>query len=334
MQGIPQPVSVLYPVDREALRALYSRLDAGDDFEALGPWSSSSLHIAGNGRHANFGVALRNGYAEPWAYGMRPRTVLADNTALVGWVTWRGALLGLTPATEAVAEQHVDAVIDELRRIVVVLDHQCRRQRWLKLVDEGIENGRLLQRVGGGRAPDLQLDGGVTGPERNRIPLVEPIADRRDVAEVDLGPVLARDHLDLADLLDRSRETEAADLLVGAGRHDVRRQIDRALADAPGDIAQREVELSQAPLADLDPDLFASAPEQIDLVDTCGKQPLPNVLGMSAERRLGEGPRDHDIADVLVRASCKLAEAPGFSAWGEAVAVGQAPVLPSIMCRR
>ena len=102
-QGTPQPRSLLYPSDREALRALYGRLETGDDPTAFGPWSSTSIHVVGNGPHAHFGVALRNGYAEPWAYGYRPDSALSDNRALGGSATWAGALLGLTPHGSAVA---------------------------------------------------------------------------------------------------------------------------------------------------------------------------------------------------------------------------------------
>ena len=102
-QGIRQPMSLLYPVDREALQVLYGRLENGDSPASLGPWSSTSLHVHGNGEHAGFGVALRNGYAEPWAYGYLPGQDLADNPALSGTVTWAGTLLGLTPGAAAVA---------------------------------------------------------------------------------------------------------------------------------------------------------------------------------------------------------------------------------------
>ncbi len=101
--GVPKPLSVLFPVDREALRALYSRLDIGDGPEDFGPWDARTWRIDGNGPHANFGIALRNGYAEPWAYGIRPSTTLANNRQLSGSATWTGALLGLTPSDEAVA---------------------------------------------------------------------------------------------------------------------------------------------------------------------------------------------------------------------------------------
>ena len=94
--GQPQPLSLLYSVDREALRALYGQLDIGDGPEDLGPWSANSMHLAGNGPHANFGVVLRNGYAESWATGPEPGTALADNRSLSGAVTWTGALLGFS----------------------------------------------------------------------------------------------------------------------------------------------------------------------------------------------------------------------------------------------
>ena len=117
---------------------------------------------------------------------------------------------------------------------------------------------------------------------------------------MDLGPVLARDDLDLADLLGRSGKTQASDLLVGAGRDDAGGLVGRARADPRRDIAEREVELAQAPLADLDPDLLAPAAEQVDLVDPSGKQALPDVLGVGTQRRLGERAGDDDVAYALV----------------------------------
>ncbi|MDE2904493.1 MAG: hypothetical protein OXQ28_00245 [Acidobacteriota bacterium] len=102
-QDAPQPLSLLYPADREALRALYGRLENGDDPTAFGPWSDASWHVAGHGQHAAFGVALRNGHAEPWAYGYRPAADLAGNRELSGSATWSGTLLGLTPDAAAVA---------------------------------------------------------------------------------------------------------------------------------------------------------------------------------------------------------------------------------------
>ena len=103
LDGIRQPSSILYPYDREALQALYGQLESGGRPEDLGPWESTSRHIAGRGEHAAFGVALRNGYAEPWAYGYMPASDLADNAALAGTATWEGTLLGFTPEGAPVA---------------------------------------------------------------------------------------------------------------------------------------------------------------------------------------------------------------------------------------
>lgn len=102
-QSKPQPMSILYPLDREALQAYYRHLGNGLRPESLGLWTSSSMHIHGNGPHTGFGVALRNGYAEPYAYGYLPDTDLAQNRALSGSVSWIGALLGLTPTAASVA---------------------------------------------------------------------------------------------------------------------------------------------------------------------------------------------------------------------------------------
>lgn len=102
-QNQAQPLSLLYPADREAVRTLYTRLFDGASPQSFGPWASTSTHIHGNGPHAGFGVALRNGYAEPWAYGYLPRRDLARNPTLSGNVTWSGPLLGLTPSAESVA---------------------------------------------------------------------------------------------------------------------------------------------------------------------------------------------------------------------------------------
>ena len=100
--GVPQPLSLLYPADREALRARGTLDDTSP--ESLGEWiEPDSVHLAAVAPHAAFGVALRNGYGEPWVYGPRPETALADNPRLSGSVTWTGVLVGITPGAEAVS---------------------------------------------------------------------------------------------------------------------------------------------------------------------------------------------------------------------------------------
>ena len=104
-------VHILHPLDREALLAVYSRLEPGTApgliADELGDWSDISLHVRGevdiqDGAIA-FGAALRNGLSRPWATGPSPHANLEDNTALSGSASWSGRLLGLTPDAEAVA---------------------------------------------------------------------------------------------------------------------------------------------------------------------------------------------------------------------------------------
>ncbi len=98
-----QPGSLLYPIDREALRALYGPLLNSVAPNDLGPWSGTSEHLYVGNAHGAFGVVLRNGYAEPWAYGTAPATDLAANRSLSGSADWTGALVGFTPAAKRVA---------------------------------------------------------------------------------------------------------------------------------------------------------------------------------------------------------------------------------------
>ena len=98
-------------IDGEALLAAYSRFEPGTSpeelsVENLGSWNDTSFHLRGDiafpGGNAAFGVASRNGLAQPWAFGPTPWTDLADNPILSETVTWFGRLLGFTPAAEAV----------------------------------------------------------------------------------------------------------------------------------------------------------------------------------------------------------------------------------------
>ena len=101
---------ILGPIDREVLLASYSVLEPGASAEQiaedLGPWDDTSVHIRGEldiqGEPVSFGVALRNGLAQPWASGPTPWTNLADNPTLSETVSWSGRLLGFTPVLEAV----------------------------------------------------------------------------------------------------------------------------------------------------------------------------------------------------------------------------------------
>ena len=95
-----QPLSILFPIDRAMLNAMYR----GEPPYAFGPWEEESLHIHGMGTHAGFGVALRNGHAEPYSYGYQPTRNFVDSPGMqsVSNVSWEGTLIGLTPDSAAV----------------------------------------------------------------------------------------------------------------------------------------------------------------------------------------------------------------------------------------
>ena len=109
---IPQnlPPFLLSKIDRDALLAAYDRFRPGalpEEISAdnLGPWDETSLHVRGDlgipGGDVSFGVAFRNGLAQPWASGPEPPMELAQNSELSGTVTWSGALLGITTSEQS-----------------------------------------------------------------------------------------------------------------------------------------------------------------------------------------------------------------------------------------
>ena len=100
--------AVLYPIDREALSAVYAKLAPGASAFDLGSWDDEAAHLRGDlaiadsGGLISFGVSHRNGIGKPWAYGPIPKTDLIANPELSGNVTWNGLLLGFTPSVESV----------------------------------------------------------------------------------------------------------------------------------------------------------------------------------------------------------------------------------------
>ena len=105
------PPFLLSLIDREALLAAYDRFRPGTQpeeisAENLGPWDEASFQVRGDlvipGGEVSFGVAFRNGLAQPWASGPEPPMDLAQNGGLSGSAAWSGALLGATPSGQVV----------------------------------------------------------------------------------------------------------------------------------------------------------------------------------------------------------------------------------------
>ena len=99
---------ILHQIDRDALYALYARIDDGSvyveyDPNDLGPWNDVSFHLRGDIDDVSFGASSRNGLIQPWAHGPSPETNLADNQSLSGSASWSGRLLGFTSNSESLA---------------------------------------------------------------------------------------------------------------------------------------------------------------------------------------------------------------------------------------
>ena len=116
-------LNILHGIDRDALRVFYGRMD-GDRWPVdFGPWSSTSTHLHGSGgSHVGFGVTLRNGYVEPWAYGPIAfvpgsndlTSNLADNPNLTGTATWTGRLLGFADESPVAGSARIDVSLATL----------------------------------------------------------------------------------------------------------------------------------------------------------------------------------------------------------------------------
>ena len=102
-----KPGHVIYALDREAVRAAYTRLapNAMDIGADLGPWLDTSTHVMGEiaSVDVEFGATVRNGVGYGWASGPAPSMSLADNDTLTGSASWSGRFLGLTPQAAVVA---------------------------------------------------------------------------------------------------------------------------------------------------------------------------------------------------------------------------------------
>ena len=111
MRWPAKPPNMLYPLDRHALLAIYSRLQPGTTVsslaEDLGPWTDTSEHLLArttiDSQNIAYGIAIANGLASPWATGPAPLSNLADNDAIAGSAAWNGHLIGFTPDASPVA---------------------------------------------------------------------------------------------------------------------------------------------------------------------------------------------------------------------------------------
>ena len=106
--------TLLQPIDRDALWAMYARFDSEDTREdmhrKLGPWETEAFHLMGelpDGAGADdsiwIGVSSRNGKQDPWALGPSANEPPSPSDFPSGTVRWEGRLLGMTPQNAPVA---------------------------------------------------------------------------------------------------------------------------------------------------------------------------------------------------------------------------------------
>ena len=106
--GRSDPTTILFPVDRAALHAIYSRLEPGDTHyetneKLFGSWNTVATHLVRKENHSSFGVSRQEigkddgpSLVHAWAIGDSPSTTLG-NSELQGEVTWSGDLIGVRP---------------------------------------------------------------------------------------------------------------------------------------------------------------------------------------------------------------------------------------------
>ncbi len=118
-----EPRGLIHRIDREGLLGAYARLKGGRvsaqmDAGSLGPWNDTSAHLRGDltipSGNVAFGVAFRNDFPQPWAFGPTPATSLADNASLSGTVTWDGALVGRTPSGSVFGDTRLTVDFDKV----------------------------------------------------------------------------------------------------------------------------------------------------------------------------------------------------------------------------
>ena len=168
-----------------------------------------------------------------------------------------------------------------------MLEAQIGRQRRAHALDVVVDQTRLVERVGRGRALDVQLDGLEVAANGDLVILVEATAHARDIADVDLLAGPKRSRLDRPDRRRVGRQPEAANLLLEAALHRAERQVLRMAGDAGADVGEREVEPTQGRRRDLDPDFLVAGAEHLDPIDADRQQLVAQPLGQLLESGLG-----------------------------------------------
>ena len=164
-------------------------------------------------------------------------------------------------AAQAVAQQQVYALLDQVRLEVELLHAQARWQGGRKLGHGGIDDAGDLQGIFADGALNVQLDGGHAVEQRDGSPLLDRITNGGDIAEQDLLATARGANLDVAKGSRIAAAADTAYLQLCGATGIARGQILAARLHRPRHIRQGEVELQQGSLIYLDPDFAVARTE-------------------------------------------------------------------------
>ena len=203
-------------------------------------------------------------------------------------------------AAQPVADEQVDALVDQFRRFAIAVDRDAGRQGGHETLEE--LRGRLggFERIGRRRPLDDQFDGRAPVEPDARLVLVPRLADIRDLAHRQPATVRERPHLDGGDLLGGARKPQRAHAGDRLPAGVAARYVARRARNAARDFRDRQVERQQVPLVGLDQDPLVARADGLDLVDTGPDEPVPHAQRPGLERALRQGPGKHDAQQVFV----------------------------------
>ena len=187
---------------------------------------------------------------------------------------------------EAVAQKEVYAVVDGLRRDVVLFDRHARRQFRREFGERAVDDLREFEGVVPRRALDVQFDRAGAVDRSGRLAGVERVADLRDVAEEDALAVAPGADFHIGELRGAGAEAEAAYLELARAGGVARRKVAAAAGDGGGDVARRRVQPEQRLRRDFDEDFLVARAEHRHPVDAARQQRLADALGARLQHRL------------------------------------------------
>lgn len=149
--GHDDSTTMLFPIDRQVLFALYSRLSipvANTYHQSFGQWSTLGDHLIRKQEFSEFGV-VRQGdypgqtpmYVQGWAAGDTPQSDL-KYSGLTGQVVWSGNVIGVTPDSPPSYNGYRFDQVFGLAELSVDLRNLTGRAKFTELIAGGVRTWR------------------------------------------------------------------------------------------------------------------------------------------------------------------------------------------------